>query len=118
MADQIDVSLNFNVASSNFTDNKNYNFTDLLSVQAAAIGIQIATTAYGAITIGDMASTDIGLLLLNNLDTNNYINYGSTNGEFKLDPGEFAFARVTPGVTLQMRANTANVKIEKYLLGK
>lgn len=118
MSDQVTASLNIDVQSSNLTNNKSYYFTDLLASQFLAAGVQTATTAYAALTIGDMASTDVGILLLNNLDTNNYVNYGSTLGEFKLDPGEFAFHRITPGVTLQVRANTANVKFEKYLLGK
>jgi hypothetical protein len=118
MSDQITASLNIDVQSSNLTNNKSYTFTDLLSVQALCAGIQTATTAFAALTIDNMASTDVGCLLLNNLDTNNYVNYGSTLGEFKLDPGEFAFHRITPGITLQIRANTANVKVEKYLLGK
>jgi hypothetical protein len=118
MSDQITASLNLDVQSSNLTNNKSYIFTDLLATQFMASGIQTATTAFAAMTIGDMASSDLGCLLLNNLDTNNYIQYGSSNGEFKLDPGEFAFVRVFPGVTLWMRANTANVKVEKYMLGK
>jgi hypothetical protein len=118
MSDQITATLNLDVQSSNLTNNKSYYFTDLLSLQALAAGVQIVTTNYAALTIGDMASTDVGCLLLSNLDTNNFINYGSTLGEWKLDPGEFAFMRMSPGITIQARANTANVKIEKYLLGK
>jgi hypothetical protein len=118
MSDQIMVNLSLNVQSSGLTDNKNYNFTDMLATQALASGVQVATTNFAALTIGDMASTDIGVIVLHNLDTNNYLTYGSTLGEFKLDPLEFAFNRVNPGVTLQIRANTANVKVEKYILGK
>lgn len=118
MSDQIIANLNLNVQSSNLTDNKSYNFTDLLTLQALASGVQIATTAYTALTIGDMASTDIGIAILHNLDTNNYLLFGSTLGEFKLDAGEFAFVRINPGTTLQIQANTANVKLEKYILGK
>jgi hypothetical protein len=118
MSDQLTASLNLSVQSTGFNDNKNYNFTDLLSLQAMAGGIQIATTAYAALTIGDMASTDIGVMVLHNLDTNNYCTYGSTLGEFKLDPQEFAFVRIAPGKTIQIMANTANVKVEKYIVGK
>lgn len=118
MADEVSVSLSLSVNSTNFTDSKNFDFTDTLASQFVAAGIQTITTAYAALTIGDMASTDTGLCLLHSLDVNNYILYGSTAGEFKLDPGEFAFVRINPGKTIQAMANTANVKVEKYLLGK
>lgn len=118
MADEVSASLSLNVASTNFNDSKNYDFTDTLASQFVAMGIQTITTAYAALTIGDMASTDVGLLLLHSLDVNNYILYGSTAGEFKLDPEEFAFVRINPGKTIQAMANTANVKVEKYILGK
>jgi hypothetical protein len=118
MADQISVSLSLSVQSTGFNENKFYNFTDTLAFQAMAGGIQIATTAYAALTIGDMASSDIGCMLLHNLDTNNYCTFGSTLGEFKLDAQEFAFVRVNPGKTIQIMANTANVKVEKYIVGK
>jgi hypothetical protein len=118
MSDQIIANLNLNVQSTRLTDSKQFNFTDLLAAQFMASGIQVATTAYAALTIGDMASTDIGVMVLQNLDTNNYCLYGSTLGEFKLDPSDFHFVRVNPGKTIQIMANTANVKVYKYIVGK
>lgn len=117
MSDQINASLNLFVQSTGFADNKSFNFTDLLSRQAMCSGIQIATTVYTALTIGDMASSDVGVMVLHNLDTNNYCLFGSTLGEFKLDQQEFAFIRLNPGKTIQIMANTANVRVEKYLVG-
>lgn len=117
MADQVNVSINLFVQSTGYSDNKNYNFTDLLTRQALCSGMQIATTVYTPVTIGDMASSDVGIMILHNLDTNNYCLFGSTLGEFKLDQQEFVFMRLNPGKTVQIMANTANVKFEKYLLG-
>jgi len=117
MPDQIVASLNLGVQSTGLSDNKYYNFTDVLARQAMSGGIQIATTVYTALTIGDMVSSDVGVMVFHNLDTNNYCLYGSTLGEFKLDPQEFAFVRLNPGKTIQIMANTANVKVEKYIVG-
>lgn len=118
MADQASVSLSFVVESTNFQDNKTWDFTDTLAKQGLGHGIQTVTTAYSALTIGDLSSTDQGLCVLNNLDTANYIEYGSTDGEFKLNAGEFAKVRFNSGKTIQAKANTASVKIEKYLLAE
>ena len=118
MTDQIQANLSLNVESTGYSVNPSWNFTDLLASQFLCAGIQTATTTFAAMTLGDMVTSDCGVLVLKNLDTNNYINYGSTQGEWKLDPGEFAFARMTPGTSIYLRANTANVKVEKYLLGK
>lgn len=118
MADQAQANLSLNVASSLFSDNKLWNFTDTLAGQFQAAGIQTITTAYGAVTIGDMASTDVGLAVFHNLDSANYIEYGSTNGEWRLNPKQVAFARINPGATIQAKANSAAVKIAKYIIGK
>lgn len=118
MADSISAQLSLYVDTTGSEDNKSWNFDNTPSKTFKAAGFQIVTTDYGALTIGDMASTDQGLGVLENLDAANYINYGSTNGEFKLLAGEFAFVRLTPGSTIQARANSASVKINKYLLSE
>lgn len=118
MADQVSASLSLNVSSSLLQESKNWSFTDTLALQAKAAGIQTVTTDYADLTIGDMASTDLGLSVLHNLDSANYVNYGSSAGEFQIDPGEIGFARITPGKTIRIKANTANVKVAKYILGK
>lgn len=117
---ELHMQSNLQVDSTNLDeqDNKQYSYDDTLSNNLVAGGVQTITTDYSAITIGDLASTDLGLMLLTNLDTANFITYGSTDGEWKLEAGEHTHARVTPGKTIQAKANTANVKILKKIFNK
>jgi len=118
MANQVTAQLSLNIESTNFTDNKNFEFTNVLTKQGLAHTIQEITTDYAAIGIGSLASTDAGICVFHNLDANNYILYGSTAGEFKLLAGGFAMLRHNTGITIQAKAPTAVVKLEQYLLAE
>jgi len=118
MSDQAISQCSINVQSTNYQDNKSYSYTDTLSKQAVAAGIQVATTTYAVLTKGDMASSDQGMLVLVNLDESNFVLWGSTLGELKLKPKEWAKVRVTPSSSIYIKANTANVNVEKYWLSE
>lgn len=118
MTDQLTANLSLSLDSTTIKDDKNWDLTATLTQVLQAIGTQIITTSHAAITIGDLASTDVGLCVLYNCDPTNYIEYGSTLNEWRLNPGEFAFARINPSKTIQAKANSASVKIEKYIVAK
>ncbi len=63
-----------------------------------------------------VAFTDVlvnGCLFLHNLDATNYVEIGTTTGDYpiKLKAGEFAFIRLNTGKTLYARANTAAITL-------
>ena len=85
------------------------------NAQGAASGIQIVGTANEALTVGDV--TTYVMLFLRNLDATNFVTYGSTAGlEFKLKAGEWACMRRTPASTVEIKADTAAVKVQFLLL--
>lgn len=78
----------------------------------ATSGTIVATTAVTAISKG--AITTEGYLFLRNLDTTNFVTFGSTGGlEFKMKAGETAGPmRVTPSASLGIRADTASCNVQ------
>ena len=119
MADSYNAQLSFQISSSLYGQDKQASFTDYLgSAQNAAAGIDTITTDVTALDLGDVSSTDQGFLYLKNLDVTNYLLYGSTDLEWKLDPGEFCFGRINPGSSIYVQANSTSIKVEKHLMTK
>jgi len=118
MSDTVSAQLTLSVTSSLYSVDKYLSFTDALSMQGANAGIQDVSTTVEALSVGDVASTNQGLLMLHNLDPSNYATYGSSNLEWKIDPDEFQFARVNPGSIIYVKANSSPIRLELLLLAK
>ncbi len=89
-----------------------------LNVQGAAGGIQIIGTAEENLVAGDIATN--GMLFLCNTDPTNYIQWGmSDSGTMKavgklkggLTAASVAVLYVDAGVTVRLKANTANCNL-------
>lgn len=74
----------------------------------------------GYLTIGTSEESEAfseltteGWILLENLDTTNYVRWGFATTVYggRLEPGEFALFRCNPGLTLYMIADTAACKV-------
>jgi hypothetical protein len=112
MANEISVNLSVSVRNGNMIDSfapgtKQYN-------QAAVGGptpgyVTIGTTEE-SIALGELSTQ--GYLVIQNLDTTNYVRWGFATGAYggRLKAGEFAFFRLNPGTTLYLIANTAACK--------
>jgi hypothetical protein len=57
--------------------------------------------------------TTEGWLIMENLDTTNYVEWGFSTGVYggRLEAGEFAIFRTNPALTLYLKANTAACKV-------
>lgn len=86
---------------------------------AANSGIVIVGTSEEVLSTVDV--TNKGVMILQNLDDTNYVEYGPESAGAmvafgKIKPGEVALLRLTPAVTFRWQANTANVKMYYVLL--
>lgn len=118
MADEISASISVRVVNGDFTDVVSPGTVEIDQVASGyAGGIVSVGTSEEDLAVGDVTSP--GLLYLRNLDATNFVTYGpkSTNmvAFGKLMPGEFAFLRLDPTVTLRWKADTAAVKVETRL---
>ena len=63
--------------------------------------------------------TTEGLLVLQNLDSTNYVTWGPDSSGMvaigRIEAGEFAFIRMEPGQTLRWQANTAACNVKMML---
>lgn len=119
MADEIRV--NYTLTYNNATAG---GLTRTISPGAIAID-QTTIGFYGKVQSVGTSSTTLkvlddtivadGVLYMKNLDATNFITYGSSLLEFKLKAGEISHQRVTDGVTIQIKADTAAVKVEAVL---
>jgi len=64
MSDQAVSQLSLNVESTNFSEPRNWEYTDTLSKQGKAAGFQDLTSDASDMTIGDLSSTDQGMCVL------------------------------------------------------
>lgn len=118
MADQLRTSLSLFAESTNYDMNKILEATESLAKQGLAAGFQDFTSDSTDITIGDLASTDQGTMILNNLSESNTLQYGSTDYEFELPPEDWHKLRIASGVTVKAKTLTGSVKLEKYIFGE
>ena len=116
MANEITASLQLSCINSNFNPGQ-INVTKQIDQAAAGAnaGVQICSTSIETVPVGDLST--YGLLYMRNLDSTNFITYGSTLLlEFKLKPGEFCLMRVTPAATIGIKANAASCKVQQLWL--
>lgn len=92
--------------------------TETHQVSQSATGLQCRTVSVTT-SEGDIAFADIstfGYAYLRNLDATNFITYGpKSSGSMvafgKLKPGEAAWVRLFPGITLRAIADTGTCKL-------
>ena len=69
---------------------------------------------------GDIAGADLGVICLLNLDTTNYVTWGAKDTTMKaigrLMPGEPAFLRLEPSITIRWIADTAACLVQVSLM--
>lgn len=83
----------------------------------------IGFAAEEVVSLGDLAVADQGLILLKNLDTTNYIDWGPESAGAmvaigRLLPGEEAVFRAKPSVILRAQANTAACLLQILALAR
>lgn len=108
MADEISITVHLSITNGHFVDEF---APGSISVDQTAIGkggyVQSIGTAEEVVNFGDI--TTAGYMVLRNLDTYHYINYGPENAGAMvvfgvLEPGEVAVMRVSPGVIMRAQA--------------
>jgi hypothetical protein len=118
-----EIALNFNIQVTNGTYRDSFSkqgaYYDQNS-QGASGGIQSIGTSEEDLVISDSVTTN-GYLVLHNLDTTNYVDWGEKSGGVmkpigRLKPGDIAVFRMKPSETLRLVDNTASVKVEFFLL--
>lgn len=112
MANEIKTTVNYSVANGDYTPGQVSKTVQIdQATQGAHDTIQIInTSAAEAITTGDLVTP--GVRYMKNLDSTNYVNYGSSTGlEHKLKAGEQHLVRVSTGKTIYGKANSAAVKL-------
>ena len=69
---------------------------------------------------GDIAGADLGVICLLNLDSTNYVTWGPKDTTMKavgrLKPGEPAFLRLEPSITIRWIADTAACLVQVTLM--
>lgn len=117
MADEITLTVQLRVSKGNF-DPGTVRFSNLQFDQTAigkAGGVQEIGTSEENLNSGDL--TNVGWLLMKNLDDTNYVQWGQDNSSTmqtvgRMEAGEVALLRVEPGIGVRLKANTAAVDIE------
>lgn len=81
--------------------------------------VVVVGTSEEDFSTGDVGT--LGYLVLRNLDSANYVQYGPKSGGAmvamgRIKAGEVAILRLEPGITLRWIANTSSVKVQAMLL--
>jgi len=121
MANEINISLGVQVTNGFF---KHQFQPGQIQVTQAAPGrgghAQLIGTSEEAIDFGDVSTE--GYLILRNLDAANFVTYGPQVGTgdaelgLKLEAGEVAIFRITPGSVWRAKADTGAVLLDVCLL--
>lgn len=115
MADEISINVLVDVTNGTFKDRFN---PSRFKVDQAAIGVSGGVFSIGtseeAITFTDI--TTEGWLVMQNLDTTNYVQWGPEDtGAMvvmgRMEAGEIAVLRMDSSATLRLQANTAACKV-------
>lgn len=85
------------------------------TTQGAFCGVLSIGTSDEAVTFTDIST--LGWLIMRNLDTSNYVEWGPESGGAmvavgRMEAGEVAVFRLKPGITLRLQANTAACRVE------
>ena len=90
-----------------------------VAIDQTTIGFygKVQAVGTGSTTLKVLDDTIVadGVLYLKNLDATNFVTYGSSLLEFKLKAGEIAHQRVTNNAVIQIKADTATVKVDGVL---
>ena len=120
MANEIQTTLNVAVVNGNFRQTFAPGTIQITqAAQGAYSPIVSVGTSEEDLTTGDIGT--LGILCLRNLDATNYVQWGPKSAGTmvvagRVKPGEVAYLRLEPGVTLRWIANTAAVKMQVMLL--
>lgn len=109
MANEINLSINFNVQNGAFRDAISFSGT----VNESAQGVQSGTVAVptGGSNV-PITLTTPGYCYVQNLDNTNFVSYGTTAVMFaKIKAGEAALFRLLPGGSLRFQADTATASV-------
>lgn len=113
-----EITFNFSGQLANGSLKDLFQPSTLLITQTTALAdVQTATVL--SASEGDIAFASVttnGYLIMQNLDSTNFVQYGPKSGGVmiatgKLKAGEIAIWRMMTGVTLRMKADTANCKV-------
>jgi|SRR5581483_5940757 len=90
--------------------------TLLVNQAAAALLSKVVSIATSATDLSTTGITTLGWAWFQNLDPNNYVQYGPKSGGAmvvmgQLNPGEWALLRLVPGITVTLQANTAACQV-------
>jgi len=119
MADEVRVTFQMTVANGNYSDSFAKTASYSMSAIGAASGIQSIGTSEENLVTTDITTN--GFLILQNLDSTNYVDYGLDNagtmrGIGRIKAGEFAWLRMKPATSLRLQANGGAVQIRFLLL--
>jgi hypothetical protein len=121
MANEIRVGVNLSCVNGNFISNQDYTKeVDQATEGGGNPGTISVATAYAQISgLADM--TNEGYCIARNLDSTNYLEIGvEVSAAFypliKLKAGEISVFRLTPGVSVFARANTAACRLHFWCL--
>lgn len=118
MANEITVSGRLKVSNGSLSFERNIS---TLAVDQSAVG----GPTPGYMTIGTSEESTmmselgtLGWVMMQNLDTTNYVEWGFSTGVYggRMEAGEFALFRLNPSTTLYLRANTAACKCVIYAI--
>jgi hypothetical protein len=120
MAEEISVTIAVTVNNSGFVDDFNSGRLTFTQVAVGAdAGTVSVTTSEGNLSLANLTTN--GFLILKNLDSTNFIDYGlDDSGTMKacgrLLAGEVNFIRVKPATSVRLKADTATCKLRYWAL--
>lgn len=97
-------------------------FTESVTLSSTELKYLTRLSCPTSDTVVDLSAiTTLGRLFVQNVDAAHYVELGPTSAGaivplIKLKPGEFAWLRLSTGITLRSRANTAAVDIDLFAL--
>lgn len=120
MADELQINLNVRIQNDPLFDLIQESFSLTMSAIELASGIQVVGTSAEAVVTTDVST--LGWCYMKNLDSTNFVEYGPDDGGTMKDfgmmkPGEPALFRLTPGITMKVKADTAPCKVLYKIYG-
>jgi hypothetical protein len=117
-----EISLNVSLTLTNGYQKESISPGQILITQAAigrAGGIFSIGTSEEDLTLPDIST--LGYAYFRNLDTTNFVDFGPKSGGSmvafcRLKAGEVGCLRLTPGITIRCKADTAAVKLDVRVL--
>lgn len=119
MANEYTISMSANVRNGTLVDGFNPDVYQAdQATQLVEAGVQIIGTTYEQITVGDITSA--GPAGFKNLDSTNYVQIGvevaaAFHPLHRLPAGKSELVWLEPGISYYAKANTAAVKLKKWI---